>query len=101
MEQVAILNFICDHHLYCLHHVRVESNSDLPPSSFDIWPYCVGARKGALFSSGIFIRLRHLFLSLKLILCLNNLFHDTGPNVTPMRLFYNLQSTALSQLVNC
>ena len=66
MEQVVILNFKCDHQFYCLHQVRGGSHSYLPPSSFNIWPYCVGARKGAFFSSGIVIRLRYLFLSLNL-----------------------------------
>jgi len=56
MKQVVILNFKCDHQLHCLHHARGGSHSDLPPSSFDIWPYCVGARKSVFFSSGIFIR---------------------------------------------
>jgi hypothetical protein len=105
MEQVVILCLTCDHQLYCLHQVRGGSHSDLPPSSFDIWPYCVCvcvcARKGAFFSSGIFIRLRYLFLPSNFIPCLKKLFHDTVPNATPIRFFHNLQSTALSQLMKC
>jgi hypothetical protein len=101
MEQAAILNFKCDHQLSCLHQVRGGSHSDLPPSSFDIWPYSVGARKGAFFSSEIFIRLRYLFLSLKFILCLKNLFHETESNATPIGFFYILQSAALFELMKC
>jgi len=50
----------------------------------------VGARKRAFFSSGIFIGLRYLLLPLNLFPYLKNLFHETGPNATPMRFFYIL-----------